>query len=84
MGSRVLQSLRDEVGSKPIFSVSVLPRLSGEVILQYYNAVFSMSTLYNECDGVILFDNSQASKICEKVYGVKRPDFKEMNDILSV
>ena len=43
-----------------------------------------MSTLYNECDGVILFDNSQASKICEKVYGVKKPDFKEMNDILSV
>ena len=47
VGSRVLERLRDELASKPIYSVAVLPRLSGEVILQYYNAIFSMANLYN-------------------------------------
>ena len=42
VGSKVLERLRHKVASKPIYSVAVLPRLSGEVILQYYNAVFSM------------------------------------------
>lgn len=47
VGSRVLEELRNVLGSKPIFSVAVLPRLSGEVILQFYNAVFSLANLYN-------------------------------------
>lgn len=47
VGSRVLEKLRDDLGTKPIYSVSVLPRLSGEVILQFYNAVFSIANLYN-------------------------------------
>lgn len=47
VGSRILQSLRDELGTKPVFSVAVLPRLSGEVILQYYNSVFSLVNLYD-------------------------------------
>lgn|SRR3990167_2382360 len=47
VGSRVLQELRSVFGCKPIFSVAVLPRLSGEVILQFYNAVFSLANLYN-------------------------------------
>ena len=42
VGSRVLERLRDDLASMPIYSVAVLPSLSGEVILQYYNAVFSM------------------------------------------
>lgn len=47
VGSRVIERLRDEMEAKPIFSVAVLPRMTGEVILQYYNSVFSLANLYS-------------------------------------
>ena len=30
-----------------------------------------------------MFDNGSASTICEKVYGIKKPDFSDLNAILS-
>lgn len=47
VGSRVLTEIRDEMPDINLFSTAILPRLSGEVILQFYNCVFSLSTLYN-------------------------------------
>lgn len=55
VGSRVLKGLKSSLPELDIFTVSVLPRTGGEVVLQYYNAVFSLSSLYQECDGVFLF-----------------------------
>lgn len=47
VGSRILTRVREEFPEINIYSVAVLPRFSGEVILQFYNSVFSLSTLYN-------------------------------------
>lgn len=30
-----------------------------------------------------MFDNGSANEICEKVYGIKKPDFSDLNMILS-
>lgn len=47
VGSRILTQIREIYPEKNIYSVAVLPRLSGEVILQFYNSIFSLSTLQN-------------------------------------
>lgn len=83
VGSRVLKSLKTDFPELDLFSVAVLPRIGGEVVLQYYNSVFSLSSLYQECDGIFLFQNSHVSEICKSVYNIKDPDFKDLNMILS-
>ena len=47
VGSQILGLIREEMPDINIFSTAVLPRFSGEVILQFYNSVFSLATLYN-------------------------------------
>jgi tubulin delta len=83
VGSRVLKGLKTEIPELDLFSVAVLPRQGGEVVLQYYNSVFSLSSLYQECDGIFLFQNNHISQICKSVYNIKDPDFKDLNMILS-
>lgn len=83
MGSRVLKGLKETLPELDLFSVAVLPRTGGEVVLQYYNSVFSLSSLYQECEGIFLFQNSHISEICKSVYNIKQPDFHDLNSILS-
>lgn len=83
VGSRLLTKIRDEFGSRNIYSTVVLPRISGEVILQFYNCVFSLSTLYDSCDGIFVFRNDLVKEICQKIYSIKNPDFLDLNKILS-
>ena len=83
VGSRLLQQIRESFPKTTIMSSVVLPRISGEVILQFYNSVFSLSTLYDECDGVFVFQNDLVKDICQKIYSIKNPDFNDLNHILS-
>lgn len=41
------------------------------------------SPLTQHCDGVFVFDNGSASTTCSKVYGIKKPDFQDLNMILA-
>lgn len=56
-GSRILQLLRESYPEKPIYSVSVLPFLSGDAPLQSYNALLSLSFAQEFSDVVSLFSN---------------------------
>jgi len=51
-------TLLDEIFPKiPKLVVCVLPHLSGEVILQSYNATLSLGTVCDLADGVFLVEN---------------------------
>lgn len=83
IGSYLMGLLKDEYPELSLFTSVVLPRLSGEVILQFYNCVFSLSTIYQNCDGIFFFDNDSVERNCKKLYQIKRPNFKDMNFCLS-
>lgn len=38
-----------------------MPHLSGEVILQSYNASLSLGTVYPEADGIFIIQNDQVN-----------------------
>ena len=46
LGSCILESLKEECPKNSVLNVSVMPHLTGEVILQSYNCVLSLSTIY--------------------------------------
>lgn len=46
VGSYLLESVKDNYPKYNILNISVMPHLTGEVILQSYNCVLSLSAIY--------------------------------------
>jgi len=59
----------------------VAPHLTGEVILQSYNCVLTIASLYENTDGVLLIENDNIEEICNKLLNLKRPSLTEMNRV---
>ena len=49
-----------------------MPHLSGEVILQSYNACLSLGTIYPEADGIFIIENDDVSEICAKSLKIQK------------
>lgn len=54
LGTYVLSLLDQLFPKTPKFVGCVLPHLSGQVILQAYNATLSLGTIYGMADGIFL------------------------------
>lgn len=54
LGTFISMMLNDMFPKIPRFAVCVMPHLSGEVILQSYNASLSIGTMYQNCDGIFI------------------------------
>lgn len=54
LGTFIIQLLNDMFEKTPKFITCVMPHLSGEVILQSYNASLSLGTIYKEADGIFI------------------------------
>lgn len=57
LGTFIVQLLNDMFSKTPKFVACVMPHLSGEVILQSYNACLSLGTIYKESDGIFIIEN---------------------------
>ncbi len=55
VGSYLLEKVKERYPELSILSVAVLPHLSGEVILQNFNCVLSLSSLYQVEYSLIIF-----------------------------
>lgn len=82
LGSYLLKELGDEFPELCKINVCVAPHLTGEVILQSYNCVLTISSLYENTDGIILIENDCIEEVCNKLLNLKRPTLTEMNKVL--
>ncbi|XP_071944995.1 tubulin delta chain-like [Antedon mediterranea] len=82
VGTRLTQSLRDNYPQNFILNQVVWPHSSGEVCLQNYNTVLSLSHLYKSCDAILLLTNDNLNKICSQLLGIKNVGFKDMNKVI--
>ena len=55
LGSRLIESYRDNFGKAYLMTASIWPNMSGETPLQHYNTCFSLSHLQKNADAVLLF-----------------------------
>lgn len=83
VGSYTLSILKDLYPELFYVNIMVMPKLAGEVILQYYNAIFSLTSVYENSDAVFIFENDKADLICKDLLFEKTVSLDSMNGVLS-
>ncbi|KAG1674578.1 hypothetical protein FOA52_001827 [Chlamydomonas sp. UWO 241] len=81
LGTYVAQALRDEYQSSHIVNCCVWPYESGEVIVQSYNTLLTLTHLHELSDGIVLMSNEALHRTAHKIYNIPRPSFGDMNAI---
>ena len=82
VGAYVTQHLRDEFPHSFIMNQVVLPYQTGEVIVQNYNAVLTLSHLYRTVDALIVMENDDLHKICSQLLNIKQISFRDINKVI--
>jgi hypothetical protein len=59
-----------------------MPHLSGEVIVQSYNICLSLSTIYQESDGIFVIENDEMNTICTKQLNISKPLLEDINEVI--
>eukprot|EP00198_Chlamydomonas_reinhardtii_P002678 XP_001692014.1 delta tubulin [Chlamydomonas reinhardtii] len=75
LGTYVAEALRDEYHSAFVANCCVWPYESGEVIVQPYNTLLTLSHLADVSDGLVLLENEALHRTAAKLYGIARPSF---------
>ena len=81
VGARVTEALRDRYPNNALLNIAVWPYSSGEVIVQDYNSLLTMSHLQSSSDGIIVFQNEQLHTICSKLLHMKKITLADINVI---
>jgi tubulin delta len=83
-GAYITDAVRDEFGARAaLFNAVVWPFEVGEVILQNYNALLTLSSLTQASDAVILMENEQLHRICRQRLRLASPTFDDLNSVLA-
>lgn len=83
VGSCSAQFLRDEFTNKSFVSSIVLPFSSGEVGVQNYNSMLTLSTFYETMDLIFLFQNENIHDLCSKVLKNHETKLQDINVMIS-
>ena len=83
VGAYVNQCLRDEYPHCFIMNQVVWPYNTGEVIVQNYNAILTLSHLYQSSDAIIGMENDHLQKICRQLLGIDKVSFSDINKVVS-
>ncbi|KAL3695660.1 hypothetical protein R1sor_009736 [Riccia sorocarpa] len=81
LGAYLVEALKDEFPSSFILCYCIWPYESGEVIVQNYNVVLTLSHLQSFADGIIILQNEQLSTICRTLLSIQRPSFDDLNEL---
>lgn len=83
VGAYLTERLRDDYPDALMVNQVVWPYEDGEVIVQNYNALMSLSTLQHCSDAVVYFENDQLSLTCTRLLGIRSPSFSDMNRVIA-
>lgn len=83
VGTRVTEQLHDMNPQTTLVNQIVWPYSSGEVIVQGYNTLLTLSHLYKTSDAIIILYNDQLHKTCSQLLKLKHISFSNMNSVAS-
>lgn len=83
VGAYITECLRDEFPHSFILNQVVWPYGTGEVIVQNYNAILTLSHLNRCSDGIIIVENDKLQNICSRLMNLKHISFKDINKVIS-
>lgn len=83
VGTRVTEQLHDMNPQTTLVNQIVWPYSSGEVIVQGYNTLLTLSHLYKTSDAIMVLYNDQLHKTCSQLLKLKHISFTNMNNVAS-
>ena len=84
VGARVSELLRDEYGRRSTIANSLIaPYSAGEVSVQLYNSLLTLTSVSSSSDAVFLFRNDQIQSICQERKRLAHPSFDDLNTIIA-
>eukprot|EP00106_Octopus_bimaculoides_P001049 XP_014768491.1 PREDICTED: tubulin delta chain-like [Octopus bimaculoides] len=83
VGAYLTRCLRDVYPNAFILNQVIWPYHTGEVIVQNYNTVLTLSNLYQTSDGLLLINNDQLQDICTRRLHIKQVTFENMNCVVA-
>ncbi|XP_076832469.1 tubulin delta chain [Brachyhypopomus gauderio] len=83
VGTYVTQCLRDMYPQSFILNHLTWPYGTGEVIVQNYNSVLTLSRLYHLSDALVVHENDTVHKICSQLMNIKNISIGDMNAVIA-
>ena len=83
VGARLTEYLADEHPSNPVINVAVWPYSSGEVIVQDYNSLLTMTHLQEASGAVLVLQNEHLHQVCSKLLHMKNISLMDINKIVA-
>ncbi|CAB1349041.1 unnamed protein product, partial [Coregonus sp. 'balchen'] len=77
------QCLRDAYPNSFILNHLTWPYDTGEVIVQNYNSVLTLSHLYQLSDAILVHENDTVHKICAQPMNIKHISFSDVNKVIA-
>ncbi|XP_029850427.3 tubulin delta chain [Ixodes scapularis] len=79
LGTKVTEALSQDYPNTPLVNIVVRPFSSGEVAVQAYNAVLSLSHLQDSSDALIVLNNDGLHHVASKRWAVKNASLSHLN-----
>ncbi|KAM4701737.1 tubulin delta chain [Discoglossus pictus] len=83
MGTFVTQCLRDAYPNSFLLNHVIWPYGTGEVIVQNYNSILTLSHLYQSSDALLVHENDVIHKICSQLMNIKQISFRDVNKVIA-
>ncbi|NWI87805.1 TBD protein, partial [Pitta sordida] len=83
LGAFVTQCLRDAFPASFILNHVIWPYGTGEVIVQNYNSVLTLSHLYQSADALLVHENDVIHRICAQLMNIKQISFRDVNQVIA-
>ncbi|XP_027965151.1 tubulin delta chain isoform X2 [Eumetopias jubatus] len=83
LGAFVTQNLQDQYSNSLKMNQIIWPYGTGEVIVQNYNSILTLSHLYRSSDALLVHENDALHKICAKLMNIKQISFSDINQALA-
>lgn len=82
-GTHITESAADEFPDVTRINIAVTPYHFGEVVVQHFNTILSLSKLSAASDGILTFENEVAKQLCIEMKRIGRPSMHDINEIIA-
>eukprot|EP00948_MAST-09A_sp_MAST-9A-sp1_P004283 g4283.t1 len=80
---RVDSSTKQLLDGINLVNVLVCPHAVGDVSVQAFNTILTLTHLYQSSDGILMFHNDQVTNICQKRLRIKSPSLMDLNNVIA-
>ncbi|XP_066430658.1 tubulin delta chain [Eleutherodactylus coqui] len=83
MGTFITRCLRDIYPNSLLLNEVIWPYGTGEVIVQNYNSILTLSNLYQSSDALLVHENDILHKVCSQRMNIKQISFRDINKVIA-